>query len=43
MKVHLKALMRKISVENRTQAALWARSNGIGDVLDAAGATRVLD
>jgi two-component system nitrate/nitrite response regulator NarL len=26
VKVHLKSLMRKISVVNRTQAALWARS-----------------
>lgn len=26
-KVHLKSVMRKINVDNRTQAALWARSN----------------
>jgi two-component system, NarL family, nitrate/nitrite response regulator NarL len=31
VKVHLKALMRKISAVNRTQAALWARSQGIGE------------
>jgi DNA-binding CsgD family transcriptional regulator len=29
VKVHLKALMKKISAVNRTQAALWARSHGI--------------
>ncbi len=34
VKVHLKSLMRKISVVNRTQAALWAGSRGIGDDLD---------
>jgi two-component system nitrate/nitrite response regulator NarL len=27
VKVHLKSLLRKISVENRTQAAIWALSN----------------
>jgi two-component system, NarL family, nitrate/nitrite response regulator NarL len=31
VKVHLKALMKKISAVNRTQAALWARSHGIGE------------
>jgi two-component system nitrate/nitrite response regulator NarL len=31
VKVHLKTLMRKISAVNRTQAALWARSQGIGE------------
>jgi len=41
VKVHLKTLMRKISTGNRTQAALWARSHGIGDDLDTAGATPV--
>jgi two-component system nitrate/nitrite response regulator NarL len=29
VKVHLKSLMKKISAGNRTQAALWARNNGI--------------
>jgi len=38
VKVHLKTLMRKISAGNRTQAALWARSHGIGDDLDTADA-----
>jgi DNA-binding CsgD family transcriptional regulator len=28
VKVHLRSLMRKIAVENRTQAALWAQNNG---------------
>ncbi len=41
VKVHLKTLMRKISAVNRTQAALWARSQGIGDDVDTAGATPV--
>jgi two-component system nitrate/nitrite response regulator NarL len=31
VKVHLKALMKKISAINRTQAALWARSHGMGE------------
>ncbi len=31
VKVHLKSLMRKISAGNRTQAALWARNNGIAN------------
>ena len=30
VKVHLKSLMKKISADNRTQAALWARNHGIG-------------
>ena len=29
VKVHLKSLMKKIAAGNRTQAALWARNNGI--------------
>jgi two-component system nitrate/nitrite response regulator NarL len=29
VKVHLKNLMKKISASSRTQAALWARNNGI--------------
>jgi two-component system nitrate/nitrite response regulator NarL len=29
VKVHLKSLMKKIAAVNRTQAALWARNNGI--------------
>jgi two-component system nitrate/nitrite response regulator NarL len=35
VKVHLKALMKKISAVNRTQAALWARSQGIGEDSDS--------
>jgi two-component system nitrate/nitrite response regulator NarL len=31
VKVHLKGLMRKIDVANRTQAALWAQNNGFAD------------
>src|ERR687897_3605387 len=29
VKVHLKSLMKKIAAGNRTQAALWARNNGM--------------
>jgi two-component system nitrate/nitrite response regulator NarL len=29
VKVHLKALLRKVRVSNRTQAAVWAMNNGI--------------
>jgi two-component system nitrate/nitrite response regulator NarL len=32
VKVHLKAILKKISVQNRTQAALWAASQGIEHV-----------
>jgi two-component system, NarL family, nitrate/nitrite response regulator NarL len=28
VKVHLKAILRKIRVHNRTQAAIWAMNNG---------------
>jgi two-component system nitrate/nitrite response regulator NarL len=38
VKVHLKTLMRKIAAGNRTQAALWAQSHGIGDDLDTVDA-----
>jgi two-component system nitrate/nitrite response regulator NarL len=31
VKVHLKSLMKKIAAGNRTQAALWARNNGIAN------------
>lgn len=30
VKVHLKSLLRKINAVNRTQAAIWAMNNGIG-------------
>jgi two-component system nitrate/nitrite response regulator NarL len=33
VKVHLKSLMKKIAAGNRTQAALWARNNGISEGL----------
>jgi Bacterial regulatory proteins, luxR family len=29
VKVHLKAILRKIRVRNRTQAAIWAMNNGL--------------
>jgi two-component system nitrate/nitrite response regulator NarL len=31
VKVHLKTLLRKIDVNNRTQAAIWAMNNGFTD------------
>ena len=30
VKVHVKAILRKLNVRNRTQAAIWAKSRGIG-------------
>jgi two-component system, NarL family, nitrate/nitrite response regulator NarL len=30
VKVHLKALLRKVRANNRTQAAIWAMNNGLG-------------
>lgn len=38
VKVHLKSLLRKINAVNRTQAAIWAMNNGIGQVDGAAAA-----
>ncbi|HKT86323.1 MAG TPA: response regulator transcription factor [Novosphingobium sp.] len=32
VKVHVKAILRKLNVHNRTQAAIWASSRGISDV-----------
>lgn len=37
VKVHVKAILRKLNVMNRTQAALWATSRGIGAVETADG------
>jgi two-component system, NarL family, nitrate/nitrite response regulator NarL len=36
VKVHLKAILRKIDAQNRTQAAIWAFENGfvVGDFVD---------
>lgn len=34
VKVHLKAILRKISVQNRTQAAIWAVNNGFDQDVD---------
>jgi two-component system, NarL family, nitrate/nitrite response regulator NarL len=31
VKVHLKALLRKVQASNRTQAAIWAMNNGIAE------------
>jgi two-component system nitrate/nitrite response regulator NarL len=32
VKVHLKTLLRKIDVSNRTQAAIWAKNNGLAPI-----------
>lgn len=32
IKVHVKAILRKLNVHNRTQAAIWASSRGLSDV-----------
>jgi two-component system nitrate/nitrite response regulator NarL len=34
VKVHLKALLRKVRVSNRTQAAVWAMNNGLAGTAD---------
>ncbi|WP_207456545.1 response regulator transcription factor [Azospirillum sp. SYSU D00513] len=39
VKVHLKSLLRKINASNRTQAAIWAMNNGIGDEVAGVAAT----
>ena len=41
VKVHLKTLLRKIDVNNRTQAAIWAMNNGFTPA-DATAPTRNL-
>jgi two-component system nitrate/nitrite response regulator NarL len=28
VKVHVKAILRKLQVQNRTQAAIWAKNHG---------------
>lgn len=33
VKVHVKAILRKLNVRNRTQAALWANSHGINEAV----------
>jgi two-component system nitrate/nitrite response regulator NarL len=37
VKVHLKSLLRKINVSNRTQAAIWAMNNGVDTASGAIG------
>jgi two-component system nitrate/nitrite response regulator NarL len=34
VKVHIKAILRKLNMRNRTQAAIWAIARGIGAVRD---------
>jgi two-component system nitrate/nitrite response regulator NarL len=34
VKVHVKAVLRKLEVSNRTQAAIWGASRGLGSVLE---------
>ncbi|WP_418292071.1 response regulator transcription factor [Methylobacterium durans] len=29
VKIHVKNILRKLSAQNRTQAAIWARENGV--------------
>jgi two-component system nitrate/nitrite response regulator NarL len=36
VKVHLKAVLKKINVRNRTQAAIWALNRGLADGAEAA-------
>jgi two-component system, NarL family, nitrate/nitrite response regulator NarL len=36
VKVHVKAILRKLNVHNRTQAALWANTHGINETAIAA-------
>ena len=38
VKVHMKSILRKLRLQNRTQAAVWAR-NHIDETTLAAGAT----
>ncbi|MBS0475311.1 MAG: response regulator transcription factor [Proteobacteria bacterium] len=33
VKVHVKAILRKLKVHNRTQAAIWANSNGLTEAM----------
>lgn len=40
VKVHLKAALRKIKAQNRTQAAIWALNNGLGAAPESAGGDR---
>ena len=35
VKVHMKTILRKLRLQNRTQAAIWARTN-LGQLLDSA-------
>jgi two-component system nitrate/nitrite response regulator NarL len=37
VKIHLKAILRKIRVRNRTQAAIWAIQNGLHPASDRSG------
>jgi two-component system nitrate/nitrite response regulator NarL len=41
VKVHLKGVLRKIRVTNRTQAAIWALNHGMGPITDAPTASAV--
>ena len=40
VKVHVKAILRKTRVSNRTQAAVWAMNNGLLDIVGGHGQTR---
>jgi len=42
VKVHVKAILRKLKVQNRTQAAIWAVNNGLGASVPCATSAKPL-
>jgi two-component system nitrate/nitrite response regulator NarL len=38
VKVHVRAVLRKLNLRNRTQAAMWAATRGVGSALDESDA-----
>jgi two-component system, NarL family, nitrate/nitrite response regulator NarL len=43
VKAHVKTILRKISVSNRTQVAIWAMNNGIGNEVADQASDELLD
>jgi two-component system, NarL family, nitrate/nitrite response regulator NarL len=43
VKAHVKTILRKIGVSNRTQVAIWAMNNGIGNEIADQAAAELLD